>query len=98
MAKLTHVSISIELFRLRLRGCYEMAIVGLIHSFKGRGLTMSNGSLATTFGTHERTIERAIARLKKHSIIEDLGTGRNDRRLVFTPDTMSVLDTDMPGT
>ena len=95
MAKLTHVSISIGLFRLRLRGCYEMAIVGLIHSFKDKGLMMSNGSLATTFGTHERTIERAIARLKKQSIIMALGTGRNDRCLVLTPDTMSVLDADM---
>ncbi len=95
MAKLTHVSISIELFRLPLRGCYEMAVVGLMHSFKGKGLMMSNGRLATTFNTDKRTIERAISRLKAKGIIHDFGTGKNDRCLVLTPDTMSVLDTDM---
>ena len=90
---LTHVSTSIELYQLPLRGAYEMAIVGLIHSFKDKGLMMSNGKLATALYTHERTIERVISRLKTNGVIHDIGTGRNDRCLVLTPDTMSVLGT-----
>ena len=92
---ITHVTIPVELFQLPLRGCYELAIAGLVYAFKENGLTMSNRKLASALGAHTRTIERAISRLIRAGIIENTGKGNYDRCLVFRPDMMPVVSTDM---
>jgi hypothetical protein len=60
---------------------------------------MSNGELARVLRTSSRTIERVISRLRTAGIIENVGTGKNDRSLKLTTDTMSALTTGiMSGT
>jgi len=93
MSDLTHINIPIELFVLPLKGRYEMSIVALAYNFGSKGLRLSNGKLAKAMKTSSRTIERVIARLRRIGIIEDAGTGKNDRCLRLTADTMSGVAT-----
>ena len=93
MSPLTYIKIPTELFVLPLTGRYEMSIVALAYNFDGKGLRMSNGKLAEVMRTSSRTVERVIARLRRNGVIEDTGTGKNDRCLRLTADTMSVVST-----
>ncbi|TKJ34630.1 MAG: hypothetical protein CEE38_17310 [Planctomycetes bacterium B3_Pla] len=93
MSPLTHIKIPTELFVLPLTGRYEMSIVALAYNFDGKGLTLSNGKLAKALRTSSRTVERVIARLRRNGFIEDTGTGKNDRCLRLSTDTMSVVRT-----
>jgi hypothetical protein len=91
---ITHIRIPTQLFSLSLTGIYELSIVALAYNFGAKGLTLSNGKIAAALQTDKRTIERALARLRKSGHIINYGTGRNDRCLKFNTDTMSVEDTD----
>ena len=93
MSPLSHIKIPAELFVLSITGIYEMSIVALAYNFDGNGLRMSNGKLAKVLSTSSRTIERVIARLRRDGVIEDTGTGKNDRCLRLSTDTMSVVRT-----
>jgi len=93
MSPITHIDIPIELFILPLKGRYEMSIVALAYNFNGKGLTMSNGKLAKVLRTSSRTIERVISKLRTKGIVEDSGTGKNDRCLRLSTDAMSVVST-----
>ena len=87
---LTHVSVAIELFRLPLRGAYELSIAGLAHRLSN-GLRLSNRKLASLLVTDQKTIQRAISRLKELGIIEDTGNGKHDRCLMLTEGVKSSL-------
>lgn len=93
MSGLTYVNIPTELFVLPLKGIYEMSVIALVYNFGDKGLKLSNGKIAKALKTSSRTIERVIARLRKKGFIEDVGTGKNDRCLRLSTDTMSVVST-----
>jgi hypothetical protein len=88
------VKIPIEIYKLHVRGLYEVSILALIYNFNNKGFRLSNGKIAKALFVHKRTIERAISSLKKQGHIRDIGTGKNDRCLVICTDKLTVSDTD----
>jgi DNA-binding Lrp family transcriptional regulator len=89
------VLIPIKIYKLPVRGLYEISILALIYNFNSKGFRLSNGKIAKALSVQKRTIERAISKLKKQGYIRDTGTGKNDRCLVLCADKLMVSDTDI---
>jgi hypothetical protein len=89
-----YIKIPAEIYRLPVRGLYEVSILALIVNFGKQGLRLSNAKIAEIFSTPKRTVERAISDLKKQGYIRDIGRGKNGRCLVADTDKMSAGATD----
>jgi biotin operon repressor len=92
---MNHIRIPVELFKLPFKGIYEMSIFALAYNFKGKGLRQSNDQLAKTLSTSSRTVERAIARLRKRGLVTNKDGRKNHRCLIVAPGIMSEIDTDI---
>ena len=83
----------VELYRLPLRGAYEMGIVSLVYKFGEKGLIMSNRDLAEVFSTQKRTVEKVISRLTKGEYIRAKDTSNGKRCLVSGTALITVVGT-----
>jgi biotin operon repressor len=92
---INHIRIPVALFKLPFKGVYEMSIFALAYNFKGKGLRQSNDQIAKTLSTSSRTVERAIARLRKRGLITNKDGKKNHRCLIVSADIMSETDTDI---
>ena len=95
MTPVEYISIPSIIYKLPIRGLYELSIFALIYNFNGNGLRLSNGKLAQIMSCDKRSIERVISKLKKQGYIRDTGTSKNDRCLVINTDKVTVSDTDI---
>jgi len=94
MKELSVVRIHPDVFKLNVQGLYRVCILGLVHGFGDNGLRVSNSKLAALFSVDVRSVERAISSLKKDGFIRDIGTGKNNRCLIFVTDKITGNNTD----
>jgi biotin operon repressor len=87
---MNYIRMPVAIYKLPLKGAYELSIFALVYNFKDQGLRMSNGDLATMLSTSRRVVERAIARLRKQGLIINKNTRKNARCLVVPTDIVSV--------
>jgi biotin operon repressor len=98
VSAMNHIRIPVELFKRPFKGVYEMSIFALAYNFKGDGLRQSNDQLAKTLSTSSRTVERAIARLRKRGLVTNKDDRKNHRCLIVSADIMAAVSTGItPG-